>query len=105
MPILQTQGQLSDWHSGCVNKWLLQEIEPTGIAGMIEKWLTVSASELAAIFASAIIAYSAVLLYTRIIGLRSFSKMSAADFAMTIACGSILGATISAPSPTALAGI
>ncbi len=71
---------------------------------MFDKWFAVSSTQLLAIFLSAVIVYAAVLLYTRIIGLRSFAKMSAADFAMTIACGSILGATVSAPTPTVFAG-
>jgi uncharacterized membrane protein YcaP (DUF421 family) len=71
---------------------------------MFEEWFAVSLTDLVAILLSALVVYAAVLIYTRIIGLRSFSKMSAADFAMTIACGSILGATIAAPTPTAMAG-
>ncbi len=71
---------------------------------MFEKWFAVSPSELLLIFVSTVCVYLAVLIYTRIVGLRSFSKMSAADFAMTVACGSILGATVSAPTPTVFAG-
>lgn len=71
---------------------------------MFDQWFSASSTQLFGIFLSAVVVYAAVLLYTRIFGLRSFSKMSAADFAMTIACGSILGATISAPTPTVFAG-
>lgn len=71
---------------------------------MFDKWFAASFSDLLAIFVSALLVYIAVLVYTRVFGLRSFSKMSAADFAMTIACGSILGATVSAPTPTVFAG-
>ncbi|MCC9642044.1 DUF421 domain-containing protein [Rhodopirellula sp. JC740] len=71
---------------------------------MFEKWIDISTKEVVGILITAFGAYAAVLLYTRITGLRSFSKMSAPDFAMTIATGSILGATISQPSPTLLAG-
>ena len=42
----------------------------------------------------AVLALAAVLLIVRVIGLRSFAKMSSFDFAVTIACGSILGAVI-----------
>ncbi|TDU40453.1 uncharacterized protein DUF421 [Gelidibacter sediminis] len=38
--------------------------------------------------------YVAVILYTRIFGKRSFSKMSSFDFAMTVAVGSIIATTI-----------
>jgi len=55
---------------------------------MFEKWFAVTPTDLVAIAISAVLVYAAVLLYTRVVGLRSFSKMSAADFAMTIACGS-----------------
>ncbi|MDA8744309.1 DUF421 domain-containing protein [Rubripirellula amarantea] len=49
--------------------------------------------------------YVAILLYTRFAGLRSFSKMSAPDFAMTVAVGSLFGSTISSPSPTLVLGL
>jgi len=71
---------------------------------MFDKWFAVSLTDLFAIAVSAVLVYAAVILYVRWLGLRSFSKMSAADFAMTIACGSMLGATIAAPTPTVLAG-
>ncbi|WP_103191738.1 DUF421 domain-containing protein [Formosa algae] len=38
--------------------------------------------------------YLAVIVYTRIFGKRSFSKMSSFDFAMTVAVGSIIATTI-----------
>ena len=38
--------------------------------------------------------YIVLILFTRISGLRSFSKMSSFDFAITIAIGSVLGSTI-----------
>lgn len=72
---------------------------------MFEKWISVSTAQLAMILLTSIIVYAAILIYTRIAGLRSFSKMSAADFAMTIAVGSLFGATVSAPNPTLLAGL
>ncbi|MFG0267005.1 MAG: DUF421 domain-containing protein [Rhodopirellula sp. JB055] len=71
---------------------------------MFDKWIDISDSEIAGILLTSFFAYAAVMVYTRITGLRSFSKMSAPDFAMTIATGSILGATISQPSPTLYAG-
>jgi len=53
---------------------------------------------------SAVVTYALILGYTRLTGLRSFSKMSAADFAMTVAVGSLFGSTISSPSPTLVLG-
>lgn len=38
--------------------------------------------------------YIAVIIYTRIFGKRSFSKMSSFDFAMTVAVGSIIATTV-----------
>ena len=77
------------------------------IAGttLVEKWVIASPDQLAMVLVSSICVYGAILLYTRVAGLRSFSKMSAADFAMTIATGSLFGATISAPSPTLFMGM
>ncbi|MDN3595465.1 DUF421 domain-containing protein [Zunongwangia endophytica] len=60
----------------------------------MEKWFEASETSLAAITLSAIGIFILVILYTRIAGKRSFSKMSSFDFAMTIASGSILASTI-----------
>ena len=43
---------------------------------------------------SAIIIYAVIIGFTRLFGLRSFSKMSSFDFAMTIAVGTVLSSTI-----------
>ncbi len=43
---------------------------------------------------SSVVIYAAVILFTRIAGKRSFSKMSSFDFAMTVAVGSIIATTI-----------
>ena len=60
----------------------------------MEKWFEASSTSLIAIILSAIGIYITVIIYTRIAGKRSFSKMSSFDFAMTIASGSILASTI-----------
>ena len=72
---------------------------------MIDKWITASLAQLVMILLSAFFVYAGILIYTRIAGLRSFSKMSSADFAMTIATGSLFGATIASPSPTLVMGL
>lgn len=46
------------------------------------------------IFISCIGIYVVVIIYTRIFGKRSFSKMSSFDFAMTVAIGSIIATTM-----------
>ncbi|WP_405384202.1 DUF421 domain-containing protein [Maribacter sp. LLG6340-A2] len=57
------------------------------------------------IFASAVGIYLAIILLTRIVGKRSFSKMSSFDFAMTVAVGSIVATTILSSSVKLTEGI
>ena len=52
-------------------------------------WVTASWSTLGWVAMSTTVAYVVVVLYTRATGLRSFAKMSAFDFAATIAIGSM----------------
>ncbi|ALJ06700.1 hypothetical protein APS56_02810 [Pseudalgibacter alginicilyticus] len=56
------------------------------------------------IFLTSIGIYVAVILYTRIAGKRSFSKMSSFDFAMTVAVGSMIATTILSKSVSLLEG-
>lgn len=72
---------------------------------MLENWLYGGVGELLMVLLSAVATYAAILLYTRCVGLRSFSKMSAADFAMTVAVGSLFASTISSPSPSLAVGL
>ena len=71
----------------------------------MKDWFTFTPSDLAAVLISAAVTYAAILLYTRVVGLRSFSKMSAADFAMTVAVGSLFASTVSSPSPSLGVGL
>jgi uncharacterized membrane protein YcaP (DUF421 family) len=48
--------------------------------------------------------YMAVIIYTRIFGKRSFSKMSSFDFAMTVAVGSIIATTVLSETVSFLEG-
>lgn len=48
--------------------------------------------------------YLALLLFTRLAGLRSFSKMSSFDFAITVAFGSVIASTLLTEEPSLLAG-
>lgn len=43
---------------------------------------------------TAVVIYAAVIAFTRIAGLRSFSKISSFDFAMTVAVGAIIGRVV-----------
>lgn len=66
------------------------------------EWLTAEPSAMVMVMVSTIAVYAAVIAYTRFFGLRTFSKMSAFDFAMTIALGSLFASAISSPSPSIL---
>lgn len=48
---------------------------------------------------SVLVAYLALILYTRMSGLKSYSKMSSYDFVHTLAIGSLFAATISMGKP------
>ncbi|MDN3492558.1 DUF421 domain-containing protein [Winogradskyella bathintestinalis] len=63
-----------------------------------------SAQSLITIVLTSIGIYSAIIIYTRIFGKRSFSKMSSFDFAMTVAVGSITATTILADAVSFLEG-
>jgi len=69
-------------------------------------WTWIRAAEDAPlmIVCSAVALYVLLILYTRLVGLRSFSKMSAFDFAITIAIGSILASVTLWQKPTLLEG-
>ena len=71
----------------------------------MEKWLETNFTEVLAIAISCMGIYIAVIVFTRIFGKRSFSKMSSFDFAMTVAVGSIIGTTILSDDVSLSAGI
>lgn len=72
---------------------------------MSNDWIATTPAELGLVVLSAVVTYVAILFFTRIAGLRSFSKMSASDFAMTVAVGSLFASTISSPKPTLIVGL
>ena len=63
-------------------------------------WFTFDPTNLLATVITAILIYGVLIGLVRLVGLRSFSKMSSVDFAMTIAMGSVLATTILAASPS-----
>ena len=77
----------------------------TNMVEHVTEWFNLDLSELILIGLSTVCVYSGIILYTRLTGLRSFSKMSASDFAMTIAVGSLFGGAIVNPKPTVLAAL
>ncbi|MGM0932112.1 MAG: DUF421 domain-containing protein [Bacteroidota bacterium] len=71
----------------------------------MEKWFEFTTESLIAIALTAAGIYLAVIVFTRIAGKRSFSKMSSFDFAMTVAIGSIMATTILSASVSLPQGI
>lgn len=71
----------------------------------MEKWFTTDWQALLAIIITATGIYLAVILFTRIAGKRSFSKMSSFDFAMTVAIGSMIATTVLSSSVSLWNGI
>ena len=72
---------------------------------LMEKWFYSDMESLFAISITTLAIYIAVIIFTRIFGKRSFSKMSSFDFAMTVAVGSLIATTILSKSVTLLEGI
>lgn len=68
-------------------------------------WITTTGSALLMIFVTALGLYCFLLLCVRLAGLRSFAKMSSFDFAITVAMGSLIAATLLTKSPPLLHGI
>lgn len=70
----------------------------------MEKWLQTSPESIKNIVLCAVGIYVIVIVFTKIAGKRSFSKMSSFDFAITIAIGSILASTILSSSVSLIDG-
>lgn len=62
-------------------------------------WITTSFSSALMVIISTIGIYVALILFTRLAGVRSFSKMSSFDFAVTVAIGSLVASTVLAKDP------
>ena len=71
----------------------------------MEKWFQFKELDLLAIIITATGIYLAVIIFTRIAGKRSFSKMSSFDFAMTVAVGSMIATTVLSKSVSLWNGI
>lgn len=68
----------------------------------MEQWLATSWEALALVGVTTVSIYLVMVALTRISGLRSFSKISSFDFAVTVAIGSLLATTILSPDPPLL---
>ena len=60
---------------------------------MLWEWLGASWAAVGLVLLSSVLTVLAVLVGTRLVGLRSFSKMSSFDFAITVAIGTVLAST------------
>lgn len=67
-------------------------------------WVSTTSTSLLMILLSGAGIYIALMILTRMTGLRSFSKMSSFDFAITVAIGTIIASTLLTESPPLLAG-
>jgi uncharacterized membrane protein YcaP (DUF421 family) len=65
-------------------------------------WITTTWASVGMTAVTAAGMYVAVILYTRIGGLRSFSKMSSFDFAITVAIGSLIASSVLTEDPPLL---
>ena len=68
-------------------------------------WITTTASAALMSLLTAAGLYAALILYTRLMGLRSFSKMSSFDFAVTVAFGSLLASAVVSSDPPLLLAV
>lgn len=62
-------------------------------------WITTSLSSAFMVVVKSVGIYLALVLFTRVAGLRSFSKMSSFDFAVTVAFGSVLASAVLTKNP------
>ncbi|MGM8887264.1 MULTISPECIES: DUF421 domain-containing protein [unclassified Psychrobacter] len=70
-----------------------------------ENWFSIDWQQVVGISLSAVGFYIGLMMFTRLMGLRSFSKLSSHDFAMTVAIGSILASTVLSDTPSLLQGL
>lgn len=70
-----------------------------------QAWLWMDWQQIVGITVSVIGFYFFLIMFTRIVGLRSFSKLSSYDLAMTVGIGSILASTVLSKSTSLLQGV
>lgn len=70
-----------------------------------QSWIMIDWQQVMGIVLSVIGFYFCLILFTRIAGLRSFSKLSSYDLAMTVGIGSILASTVLSKTPALLQGL
>ena len=67
-------------------------------------WIAAEGDAALMVVLSAVALYALLILFTRLVGLRSFSKMSGFDFAITIAIGSVFASVTLWQKPTLVDG-
>ena len=70
----------------------------------VASWFLMPWGNVLLIFLSMMGSYAFIVLFTRLNGLRSFSKMSSFDFAMTVALGTVFASTVLSQDPPLLRG-
>lgn len=70
-----------------------------------EVWFLMDWQQVVGITLSVMGFYFCLILFTRIVGLRSFSKLSSYDLAMTVGIGSILASTVLSKSTSLMQGV
>lgn len=70
-----------------------------------QAWILMDWQQVIGIALSVLGFYVFLILFTRIVGLRSFSKLSSYDLAMTVGIGSILASTVLSKSTSLLQGV
>ncbi len=70
-----------------------------------QSWMMIDEQQIIGITVSVVVFYFCLILFTRLAGLRSFSKLSSYDLAMTIGIGSILASTVVSKSTSLMQGI
>ncbi|MFG0328971.1 MAG: DUF421 domain-containing protein [Phycisphaerales bacterium] len=69
-------------------------------------WFTIDGIRVAQVIISTLVIYGVVIALTRLCGLRSFATMSAFDYAMTVAIGTLIGSSAASTDPSiAAAGL
>jgi len=69
------------------------------------EWITSDLESVALIAMTVVGIYVAVILFTKLNGLRTFSKMSSFDFAITVAVGSVIASTSLTKAPSLTEGV
>lgn len=72
---------------------------------MDSSWIVTSFNSAFMVIMSTLGIYFALIIFTRLAGVRTFSKMSSFDFAVTVAIGSLIASTILTKSPPLIQSI